>query len=234
LSANRYSELKQIHRGNAGGLRLKWIFPIPYYGLEVTPLEAGGVMYVTGPNRVCALDARSGRDARRRARGDRDGAPVPQPGRTTRTWWRRSGHLVMVPRRRAREAALQILYLWEIGRIEPEEAIDVYFRQHDPEADDKVQAFAATLVHGTTAEVAALDVLIDQHTANWRVARLAVIDRLILRLAAWELQHETDTPAAVVLNEAIELARRFSADEAVGFVNGVLDGIRKALPGAPS
>jgi PQQ-dependent dehydrogenase (methanol/ethanol family) len=60
LSANRYSELKQIHRGNAGELRLKWIFPIPHYGLEVTPLEASGVMYVTGPNQVFAIDALTG------------------------------------------------------------------------------------------------------------------------------------------------------------------------------
>ena len=59
-SANRYSELKQIHTGNVGRLRLKWIFPIPYYGLEVTPLEAGGVMYVTGPNQVFAIDALTG------------------------------------------------------------------------------------------------------------------------------------------------------------------------------
>ncbi len=60
LSANRYSELKQIHAGNAAGLRLKWIFPIPSFGLEVTPLEAGGVMYVTGPNQVFAIDALTG------------------------------------------------------------------------------------------------------------------------------------------------------------------------------
>jgi len=60
LSANRYSELKQINKGNVGELRLKWIFPIAYYGLEVTPLEAGGVMYITGPNQVLAIDALTG------------------------------------------------------------------------------------------------------------------------------------------------------------------------------
>jgi PQQ-dependent dehydrogenase (methanol/ethanol family) len=60
LSANRYSELKQIHTGNVGGLHLKWVFPVPYYSLEVTPLEAGGVMYVTGPNQVFAIDALTG------------------------------------------------------------------------------------------------------------------------------------------------------------------------------
>src|ERR1035438_1137764 len=61
VSANRYSELKEIHAGNVAALRLKWIFPIPYYALETTPLEAGGVMYVTGPNQVFAIDALTGR-----------------------------------------------------------------------------------------------------------------------------------------------------------------------------
>ena len=76
---------------------------------------------------------------------------------------------------------------------------------------------------------AALDAIIEQHSQHWRLGRLAVVDRLILRMAVWELRHETDTPAAVVLNEAIELARLFSTPDAVRFVNGVLDGVRKAL-----
>ena len=138
------------------------------------------------------------------------------------------------PRRRAREAALQILYLWEVGKMAPEDAIDLYFLQHEPDADEALRAFASELVLGVVEDLVELDRLIEQHAANWRVARLAVIDRLILRQAAWELRHQADTPAAVVLNEAIELARQFSADEAVGFVNGVLDGIRKTLAGAAS
>jgi N utilization substance protein B len=133
------------------------------------------------------------------------------------------------PRRRAREAALQILYLWEIGKLPPEHAVDVYFAEHEPDATEEIRLFAATIALGTIDDLEAIDVLIDRHTANWRVARLAVIDRLILRLATWELRHERETPPAVVLNEALELARRFSADEAVAFVNGVLDGIRKSL-----
>ena len=90
-------------------------------------------------------------------------------------------------------------------------------------------AFAATIVHGTITEVADLDALIVQQAHNWRLERLAVVDRLILRMAIWELRHEPETPPAVVQTEAIELARTFGTDESVKFVNGVLDGIRKTL-----
>jgi N utilization substance protein B len=133
------------------------------------------------------------------------------------------------PRRQAREAALQILYFWEVGRVSPDSAIDAFFREHAPEAGDAVTTFARALVTGTIAEIDELDALIEQHSQHWRLGRLAIIDRLILRMAVWELRHEPDTPAAVVLNEAIELARRFSAPDAGRFVNGVLDGIRRTL-----
>ena len=133
------------------------------------------------------------------------------------------------PRHRAREAALQILYLWEVGRATPDQAITSFFAEHQPDAPENVRAFAAALVHGTAGEVAALDQLIGQHSVNWRLDRLAVIDRMILRLALWELRHEPDIPAAVVIDEAIELARTFSTDESVRFVNGVLDAIRKSI-----
>jgi len=135
------------------------------------------------------------------------------------------------PRHRAREAALRVLYFWEVGGVQPDQALGAYFREHEPEASEAVKAFATTLVHGTIADIPALDTLIEQHADNWRVSRLAVIDRLILRMAAWELTQTTDTPAAVILNEALELARTFSSDDSVRFVNGVLDGIRRSLPG---
>ena len=135
----------------------------------------------------------------------------------------------MGARTAAREAALQILYFCEIGRADADAAIDAYFEEHAPEAGEPVVKFAATLVHGTISDVAELDAIIEQHSQHWRLGRLAVIDRLILRMAVWELRHDSETPPAVVLNEAIELARRFSSPDAVRFVNGVLDGIRKAL-----
>lgn len=133
------------------------------------------------------------------------------------------------PRHRAREAALQILYFWEVGRVAPTEAIDAFFVEHDPDAPEAVKAFAGEIVRGTIAEIAALDALIAAHSAHWRLDRLAIIDRTILRMAAWELQHEPDTPAPVVIDEALELARTFSTDDSVRFVNGILDAIRKTL-----
>jgi N utilization substance protein B len=134
-------------------------------------------------------------------------------------------------RRAAREAALQVLYFCEVGRAEPVDALDTYFAEHAPDAPERLRQFAGELVRGTIGNTAALDELIGRHASNWRVDRLAVIDRLILRMAAWELQHVPDTPPAVAINEAIELAKRFGTDESPRFVNGVLDAIRKALEG---
>jgi N utilization substance protein B len=145
------------------------------------------------------------------------------------------------PRHQAREAALQILYFWEVGRAQPMSAIDAYFAEHQPDATDEVRSFAAALTLGTIAEVQALDAIIETHSRHWRLDRLAVIDRLILRLAIWELRHDQETPPAAVINEALELARRFSGEDAVKFVNGVLDAVHKAgdaihatLPGQAS
>ena len=132
-------------------------------------------------------------------------------------------------RHQAREAALRSLYLWEVGRTDPGSAVDTIFSEHMFDAPDSVRSFARTIVLGTTDEVAALDAVIQEHSEHWRVERMAVIDRLILRMAVWELRHELDTPPAVVLNEALELARTFSTDDAVKFVNGVLDAVRKSL-----
>jgi N utilization substance protein B len=135
----------------------------------------------------------------------------------------------MTARHAARAAAVQVLYLCEIGRLDPQIALETFFAQHLPDAEPAVRDFAARLVRGVHEEQAALDVLVGAHSAHWRVDRLAVIDRIILRMGAWELQREPDTPPAVVLDEAIELARAFGTDDSPAFVNGVLDAIRKQL-----
>ncbi len=132
-------------------------------------------------------------------------------------------------RHEAREAALRVLYFCEVGRAEPVDALEAYFAEHALDAPEAVRRFTGELVRGTIGETTALDELIGRHTSNWRVDRLAMIDRLILRMAAWELAHVPETPPAVVLNEAIELARSFGTDESPRFVNGVLDAIRRAL-----
>ena len=134
------------------------------------------------------------------------------------------------PRHDARTAAVQVLYFWDVSRANLVEALDAYFHEHQPEAPEPVRTFAAELVTGTVADLAAVDELIAQHAQHWRPERLALVDRQILRLAAWELRHHrADTPAAVIIDEALELARTFSGDEAVPFVNGVLDAIRRSI-----
>ncbi len=133
------------------------------------------------------------------------------------------------PRHRAREAALQALYFWDVGGTAPDEALEGVFAEHQPDASEAVRAFAETLVRGTAIAHEELDGLIERHSSHWRIERLAVIDKLILRLAVWELRYQPETPPAVIVNEALELARTFSADESIKFVNGVLDGIRRAL-----
>jgi N utilization substance protein B len=134
-------------------------------------------------------------------------------------------------RRRAREAALQMLYQAEVGRTGADEAIGTFWAEHDPhdEIAGEHRTFAESLVRGTLDRLEEIDRYLSARALNWRIERMAVIDRQVLRLAVCELLTEPDTPARVVLNEAIELARTFSGDESVPFVNGVLDSVRKDL-----
>ena len=135
-------------------------------------------------------------------------------------------------RHRARESALQILYQWEIGRSEPERAIETFFSLQWPDAGpapEALQQLASDLVRKTIGGLGTIDPLIADTTERWRPERLAVVDRLILRLAIGELLHDRGTPAPVVINEALELARTFSSEDSVKFINGVLDAIRKRL-----
>lgn len=135
-------------------------------------------------------------------------------------------------RHRAREAALQMLYQWEMGGGEIEAVVATYLAQHAPgELNDspELAAFATHLVRGSVEHQARIDALIEEQSQNWRLARMAVTDRIILRLAVYEFLEASDTPRPVVIDEAVELAKTFSGDEAGRFVNGVLDGIRRRL-----
>ena len=135
-------------------------------------------------------------------------------------------------RHRAREAAVQMLYQWEVGRLSMAD-IRQTFWAHDDETGEPLNAdlrgFAMRLADGVAATVADLDPMIAQAAEHWRIERMNVLDRLILRLAVYEFLNEPDTHAKVIINEALELARSFSGDEAVRFINGILDGIRRTL-----
>ena len=135
-------------------------------------------------------------------------------------------------RHRAREAALQILYQWDIGRGDVDRSAETFFALQWPDADppsDSLRDFASALARDTVARLETIDPLIAETTQRWRPERMAVLDRLILRMAVCELLRGAETPPPVVINEALELARTFSTEDAVKFINGVLDGIRKKL-----
>lgn len=133
-------------------------------------------------------------------------------------------------RHHAREAALQMLYQREVGKLSFHEVVQTFWtiEQEEPEPDDRVRRFATELAEGTLGALDRIDALIEQRAENWRPERMAVLDRLILRLGVFELLTGA-TPPNVVINEAIELARTFSTEDAVRFINGMLDGVRKTL-----
>ena len=136
------------------------------------------------------------------------------------------------PRHRAREAALQILYQWEVGQSQVGRAAETLFELQWPDeggAPQELREFATALAHDTVSRIEAIDPLIAETAERWRPERMAVVDRLILRMAVCEMLRDPSVAPAVVINEALELARTFSTEDAVKFINGMLDAIRKKL-----
>jgi len=132
----------------------------------------------------------------------------------------------MSSRRRSRQRALQILFLWDARRQPVDEAFNAYYDSLYSEEHPERDPFAADLVRGTVENVAELDEAISRHAEHWRMERMPAVDRNILRLAVYEMTRG-GTPAAVTIDEALELARKFSGEESVQFVNGVLDAIHR-------
>ena len=121
---------------------------------------------------------------------------------------------------------MQMFFQWDMSHQEPAKLEEKFWRA--AKASDSTRDFANQLFEGAAKDVASLDGLIVKHAENWRLERLAIIDRAILRLAMYELR-ATDTPPKVVLNEAVDLAKKFSSEESGSFVNGILDAFRKSL-----
>ncbi len=130
-------------------------------------------------------------------------------------------------RRIARECALQMLYELDIGKHPKDEILRTYWQmnEHPP----KVREFAEQLFEGTVRRLKEIDKVIQQHTRNWRLVRMAAVDRNVLRLAVYEFLSGGKTPETVVINEALEIARKFSTQESAQFVNGILDSIKNEL-----
>ena len=148
------------------------------------------------------------------------GAAVPRVRARQEAGAAKAQGLAMGSRHQARERALQILFQYDIhGR--PGLWLDVFWKEN--EATDEVKAFAERLVAGVLEKKKELDALIGKYATNWKISRMPIVDRNILRAGVYELLWMDDVPAKVTVNEAIELAKSFGDDEASKFVNGILD-----------
>jgi N utilization substance protein B len=135
----------------------------------------------------------------------------------------------MGSRRKARECALQMLFAADVSETRADELVRTYWAElGDADVEPPAREFATRLVTGTLARLQALDERIRSRAEHWRISRMAVVDRNILRLAVYEFLFEP-TPRTVAINEALEIARRFSTYEATQFINGILDAIKRDL-----
>jgi N utilization substance protein B len=134
----------------------------------------------------------------------------------------------MASRRKSRQRALQILFSWDARHRPIDDAINEYYDSLYAEERPERDPFVIDLVRGAVQHVAQIDERITRHAEHWRIERMPGVDRNILRLAVYEMAH-AGTPAAVTIDEALELARKYSGEESVQFVNGVLDAVRREL-----
>ena len=142
----------------------------------------------------------------------------------------------MPGRHKSRERALQVLFQIDARKIEPEEAIQhfytsLYSTEDFPEERLESDPFMEELVHGTLLKMTEIDDLITRHSTHWRIERMPVVDRNLLRMSIFELM-KGQLSAAVVIDEALELSRRFSGRESAGFINGVLDAAKSSVAAA--
>jgi len=135
----------------------------------------------------------------------------------------------MGSRRKARECALQMLFAADVSEIRPDQLVRLYWRElGEADVEEAAREFATRLATGTLAHKEELDERIRLRAEHWRISRMAIVDRNVLRLAVYEFLYEP-TPRTVAINEALEIARRFSTYEATQFINGILDAIKRDL-----
>jgi transcription antitermination protein NusB len=132
----------------------------------------------------------------------------------------------MGPRRKARELALQMLFQSDLGQQSPEQVRKTFWAERQ-DIEGEVRGFADDLFGLARERAEEIDAIIEKHAEHWRVDRMSAVDRNILRSAVAEMLGYAATPAAVIINEALEIARKFSSPESVHFINGILDSVAK-------
>jgi N utilization substance protein B len=133
----------------------------------------------------------------------------------------------MGTRRKARELAVQLLYQYDLAKMDPEEAMRLFWEYFPVNLDTR--EFCGQLVLGTLDHLTLVDELLSEASENWSLRRMSVVDRNILRLATYELLDRPDIPPSVSLNEAIEIAKKYSTPDAAVFINGVLDRVKRMV-----
>jgi N utilization substance protein B len=133
----------------------------------------------------------------------------------------------MGKRRTAREFALQILFQQEFSDLDTAEALRRFWQ--DKSASSDVLEYTEWLVSGIISRLEAIDKVVQSYSDNWRISRMAVVDRNVLRLAAFEMLHEENIAPAVIINEALEIAKQFSSDKGALFINGILDAVGRNI-----
>jgi N utilization substance protein B len=131
----------------------------------------------------------------------------------------------MGARRKARELALQMLFQHDMSGNEPDMIITTF--EDLQKSKPNTREFAVKIFRGTVDHLSELDDMIQAQAENWRLSRMAVVDRNIIRMSVYEFLHETDTPKLVIIDEAIEIAKKFGTQKSSQFINGILDGILK-------
>ena len=134
----------------------------------------------------------------------------------------------MGTRRKSRELTMQMLFQGDLGKQTPEEVRELFWTSRD-DVDAETRGFTEDLYRVATSRKPEIDALIESHAQNWRLERMAVVDRNLLRAAVAEMMGFPNTPAAIIINEALEVGRRYAAPESIHFLNGVLDAISRDL-----
>jgi len=129
-------------------------------------------------------------------------------------------------RRKSRELAMQMLFQGDVGKQTPDQVRSTFWQARE-DVDNDTRGFAEDLYRVAVAKDAEIDTLIEQRSANWKLSRMAAVDRNVLRMAIAEILGFPGTPAPIIINEALEIARRYSAPESINFLNGVLDAIAR-------
>ncbi|MCC6538955.1 MAG: transcription antitermination factor NusB [Bryobacterales bacterium] len=143
----------------------------------------------------------------------------------------------MPSRFKSRQQALQMLYLWDVRQQPMADVVRDFYgplssHEDDDDGPPERDGFGEHLAMGTVGQFGNLDEIITRHSQHWRIERMPVVDRNILRLAIFEMKTMA-TPSAVIIDQALELARRFSSEESIGFLNGVLDAVNHTIRPMP-